>query len=226
MGPRRCRRLHRAVAQPSSHAAQSRSYNDVRFSRCPARSPSSPREIAAAALLVRELLPKPRLLSSLARYCGSCAASLVLCALVSSPLHRQPPLFDLSALSLCSHSVRASLCFIGIHFAEYVALSNGDCGAWSFDVTVEKKMVFENFSAVDTPVFDKMLKREFSLFSLNLEKKTYARRVQLGYSKDRLDLGYNSITPSRNGPPRNGPQEINNIYFDNFEGHLLEFVLA
>ncbi|KAK9091929.1 hypothetical protein Syun_026840 [Stephania yunnanensis] len=24
----------------------------------------------------------------------------------------------------------------GIHFAEYVALSNGDCGAWSFDITV------------------------------------------------------------------------------------------
>ncbi|KAK9150285.1 hypothetical protein Syun_008594 [Stephania yunnanensis] len=24
----------------------------------------------------------------------------------------------------------------GIHFAKYVALSNGDCGAWSFDVTV------------------------------------------------------------------------------------------
>ncbi|KAK9142272.1 hypothetical protein Syun_011672 [Stephania yunnanensis] len=25
----------------------------------------------------------------------------------------------------------------GIHFAEYVALSNGDCGAWSFNVTGE-----------------------------------------------------------------------------------------
>ncbi|KAK9160114.1 hypothetical protein Syun_006455 [Stephania yunnanensis] len=28
----------------------------------------------------------------------------------------------------------------GIHFAEYVALSNGDCGAWSFDVTVTKAL--------------------------------------------------------------------------------------
>ncbi|KAK9087765.1 hypothetical protein Syun_030159 [Stephania yunnanensis] len=28
----------------------------------------------------------------------------------------------------------------GIHFAEYVALSNGDCGAWSFDVTVTNAM--------------------------------------------------------------------------------------
>ncbi|KAK9099340.1 hypothetical protein Syun_026385 [Stephania yunnanensis] len=39
--------------------------------------------------------------------------------------------------------LRKIICFWGIegiHFAEYVALSNGDCGAWSFDVTLTKAL--------------------------------------------------------------------------------------
>ncbi|KAK9128805.1 hypothetical protein Syun_017602 [Stephania yunnanensis] len=40
----------------------------------------------------------------------------------------------------------------GIHFAEYVALSNGDCGAWSFDVTVTNALGTHTAAITDSGV--------------------------------------------------------------------------
>ncbi|KAK9151045.1 hypothetical protein Syun_009354 [Stephania yunnanensis] len=64
---------------------------------------------------------------------------LVLPTIESPNSHREKTSSSSSLLYTLVSPLDSIICFWGIegiHFAEYVALSNGDCGAWSFDVTL------------------------------------------------------------------------------------------